>query len=153
MGGNHKRLSQMLEFMDTLDSCGLRDLGYRGTTFTWNDKRSLPYQIQERLDRAVDTTDWIDMFTDAVVWNLDFFGSDHRLLHLVINDQEIADLHGNARHMRFQFEPLWRSSPEFKEMVKVSGLIVNQVRFIKVKIFKKNLESVEKNYSVGKIKV
>lgn len=92
MGGDNKRISRVMKFMDMLDSCGLRALRYRGPAFFWNNKRSSPFQIHEHLDRTKAITDYFNLFSVKVVWHLDFFCPDHRLLRIVINDQELAEL-------------------------------------------------------------
>lgn len=34
-GGNYRHEREIAAFRDCLDLCGLKDLGYRGSTFTW----------------------------------------------------------------------------------------------------------------------
>lgn len=72
--------SQMQAFSEALDFCGLRGLKYKGSPFTWNNRRSFPNFIQERLDRVVASTTCLDLFPETVVLHLDYYGVDHRLL-------------------------------------------------------------------------
>jgi hypothetical protein len=45
------------ELRNFLDSCSLIDLGYKGNSFTWTNKRLRRDNIKERLDRAVANAD------------------------------------------------------------------------------------------------
>ena len=45
-------------FRNVLDSCSLEDLGYRGYTYTWSNKRPGDANTKLRLDRAVATMEW-----------------------------------------------------------------------------------------------
>jgi hypothetical protein len=39
LGGNPRNIKQMEDFASCLSECGLKDLGYRGYDFTWNNRR------------------------------------------------------------------------------------------------------------------
>lgn len=56
----------MLSFHEALDFCGLRDMKFRGSPFTWNNRCVLPCLVQERLDRMVASTTWTDLFSGTV---------------------------------------------------------------------------------------
>lgn len=68
---------QMLVFRDTLETCGLIDLGFAGTPFTYDNQRSGQNNVRARLDRAVATNDWRNMFAYASVLHVPSPCSDH----------------------------------------------------------------------------
>ena len=53
---------QMENFNNTLALCRLQDLGYLGAKFTWCNYREDDHFIQERIDRAMATPEWSDLF-------------------------------------------------------------------------------------------
>lgn len=114
-GGLDRSNSHMLDFNDVLDFCGLRVLKYKCSPFTWNNRQSLPNFIQERLDRAVTSISWSDLFPETAVLHLDYYGYDHRLLKLEMEKK--LDVQLNGRHYKFKFEPFWRFNPEFKDVM------------------------------------
>ena len=62
-GGAVPRESQMNDFRESVELCGIRDLGFRGGTFTWrrgNDPNSM---IRERLDRFMACDEWETLFS------------------------------------------------------------------------------------------
>jgi exonuclease III len=69
-GKAEKRESQMQDFRDILDQCQLRDLGYRGPWFTWDNRRQGTENIRERLDRAVASNEWMELYPNAMVKHL-----------------------------------------------------------------------------------
>ncbi|XP_075670053.1 uncharacterized protein LOC142639800 [Castanea sativa] len=70
-------MAPMLEFRHTLLHCGLVDLGFNGYRFTWRNGREGEAFVEERLDRAVATTDWCEKFPRAKVHHLSASYSDH----------------------------------------------------------------------------
>jgi hypothetical protein len=66
MKGRKPRLErQMNAFRETLDYCGLVDLRYSGSHFTWCNNRDPPNTTWVHLDRAVATTDWLNQYPEA----------------------------------------------------------------------------------------
>lgn len=49
-GGGLRSLAQLEAFGHTLSDCGLMDLGYLGTPFTWSNDRVAPHTMLCRLD-------------------------------------------------------------------------------------------------------
>ena len=56
-GGSSRPRQQMQQFVEAIDACGLKDIGFVGPRFTWLYQRSDGVQIRERLDRALATAD------------------------------------------------------------------------------------------------
>jgi hypothetical protein len=68
---------QMSEFRETLAFCDLHDLGYRGTPWTFDNKKEGKKNVKVRLDRAVASPSWNSKFPDAFVRHLVSSRSDH----------------------------------------------------------------------------
>ena len=69
--------SQMVAFRDTLEICGLVDLGFVGLQFTYDNKRAGFANVQVRLDRAVATNTWRNLFAFSSVTHVPSPCSDH----------------------------------------------------------------------------
>lgn len=55
----------MQEFKSVLFHCGLIDLGFMGSRFTWNNGREGDAYVQLRLDRVCATLEWRELFPQA----------------------------------------------------------------------------------------
>jgi hypothetical protein len=68
----------MAKFRETLQDCGLHDLGFVGDAFTWrNHHHSAGSYTKERLDSVVANSDWCACFPLVHVINGDPRHSDH----------------------------------------------------------------------------
>ena len=67
----------MLKFREALDECGLFDLGFVGSKFTWYKTYPDGGIVWERLDRAVCTMEWFNLFPATKVKTLVCASSDH----------------------------------------------------------------------------
>ncbi|KAL8089279.1 hypothetical protein AgCh_038904 [Apium graveolens] len=76
-------------FVETISACQLIDLGFVGEKFTWERSRGASRWIQERLDRALATQDWINMFPQSEVHVLEVATSDHLPLFLQLNKKNL----------------------------------------------------------------
>lgn len=103
MGGLERSESQMRAFKYTIDSCGLKDLGFRGYTFTWNNNQLDHHTIQGRLDWFLAFYEWLAMYNDFSVSHLGGWDSDHTLLELTIR----GALDSPRRRKVFRFEEMW----------------------------------------------
>ncbi|KAK9734769.1 hypothetical protein RND81_04G162300 [Saponaria officinalis] len=103
----------MDDFREALDDCGLKDIGYLGDTFTWWNKREEPGDVFERLDRAVATMEWIDLFPLCALSHLQRDKSDH--LPIKLSTRKPAS---KKKGRRFRFEDLWVSSSECEDVVR-----------------------------------
>uniref|UniRef100_A0A803Q7V2 Reverse transcriptase zinc-binding domain-containing protein n=1 Tax=Cannabis sativa TaxID=3483 RepID=A0A803Q7V2_CANSA len=61
---------------------------------------------------------WCDLFPNAVLHHLSFYGSDHRVLKLILNDNGPNSSLRSKRH--FHFENVWLENPEFFFVVKTT---------------------------------
>ncbi|KAA3464007.1 reverse transcriptase [Gossypium australe] len=101
-GGLPRDQRRMETFRDTLEECGLMDIGYSGTWFTW-ERGNLPEtNIRERLDRGVANDKWTTLFSMGRIQHLPFSTSDHCPL-LITTDSD----NPFKRNRRFHFEAWW----------------------------------------------
>ncbi|XP_075633957.1 uncharacterized protein LOC142606505 [Castanea sativa] len=102
-GGSDRPRQQMLNFIETINACGLHDLGYNGPKFTWNYERADGGRIRERLDRALATPEWLSLFPLAKLYHLSSSVSDHVPLVLCM-----AQKPRGTRHKKpFCFVSMW----------------------------------------------
>uniref|UniRef100_A0A803NTY0 Endonuclease/exonuclease/phosphatase domain-containing protein n=1 Tax=Cannabis sativa TaxID=3483 RepID=A0A803NTY0_CANSA len=70
-------------FCGMLDDCGLHDLDLEGYSYTWERGRGTDEWIEVRIDRAIVTQQFLDMFPTVKLINLEVSTSDHCPLLLV----------------------------------------------------------------------
>ena len=102
LGGRMRPLGQMQLFKDILDECGLMDIGFKGSPFTWSKHYNNGVSIWERLDRVVVSYDWFSKFPGARVHHVDSTTSDHKILWI-----ENSDLNCSPRKRLFRFDKMW----------------------------------------------
>ncbi|PON92153.1 Endonuclease/exonuclease/phosphatase [Trema orientale] len=112
-------------FRKVLEECKLDDLGFSGPKLTWDNRREEEVNIQERLDRFVANEGWCAHFVNRRVFHHDFWGSDHRVLRLVLDNHQL-ELSNGTRQKSFTFEPFWVGDRECKEVIMVAWPILNQ---------------------------
>ena len=106
-GGSSRPRQQMMRFVETIDYCGLKDMGFIGPCFTWLYQKKDGTQIRERLDRALATNEWIERFPMARLYHLTSSASDHSPLLLRFTNKR------RRRRPRwlFRFEKKWLKDP------------------------------------------
>lgn len=70
-------------FRQVVSDCDIIDINLEGYPFTWTKSRGTVWMVEERLDRALPNSVWLDLFSDAKLVNLLASHSDHSpiLLH------------------------------------------------------------------------
>ena len=83
-GGALRPVQQMAQFNASINYCGLMEVGFVGSKFTWLYQRRDSTQIRERLDKALASTDWHSLFPTTKLHHKSSSASDHNplLLHL-----------------------------------------------------------------------
>ena len=76
-GGRTRPRRQMENFINAINHCGFRDIGFIGLKYTWLYQKLDGTQIWERLDRALATKEWMDLFPMAKLYHLSSLASDH----------------------------------------------------------------------------
>jgi hypothetical protein len=61
---------QMADFREMLDFCELRDVGFSGVPWTYDNKKSWNRNVKVHLDRGVASQEWLNRFFDAAVTHL-----------------------------------------------------------------------------------
>ncbi|XP_024198292.1 uncharacterized protein LOC112201619 [Rosa chinensis] len=99
-GGVVRREGQMQPFRDVLNHCDLVDLRFHGAPYTWRGPN-----MRSRLDRAVATSSWSDIFPTARVSHLPPIHGDHVPILLAINS--VVPQVWRKGFRRFRFESFW----------------------------------------------
>lgn len=107
----------MQGFRDAIEGCGLKDLGYSGYKFTWSNKYGDNF-IEERLDRALATDEWLDLYPSFVVNSIIWDYSDHSPIIVRAHNNlgfAVHDFLGDAKP--FRFEAKWLHVKDFRAVV------------------------------------
>ncbi|XP_042944540.1 uncharacterized protein LOC122278417 [Carya illinoinensis] len=108
VGAASRPNSQMDAFRSMVDRCGLSDLGYEGSKYTWSNNREGIQFTKERLDRALGNLLWTRLFCECSVNALAAQTSDH--CPLLINARRRirwGPLMETKREKIFRFEASW----------------------------------------------
>ena len=82
LGGRPRLVRQMEAFREVLDEYGFKDLGFVGDKYTWCRGQGDNNTIWERLDRAVATTKWIEMFPATKIVHLEYSNETKETLEI-----------------------------------------------------------------------
>jgi len=113
-GGVSKSQAILDMFGETLEACGLYDLGFTGYDFTWENRREGADIIEERLDWLCASIEWSMLFPDAEVFHLDESLSDHLPLLLKLKKPPARQRQGGRR---FMFENMWTQEEGCKRVI------------------------------------
>ncbi|KAF7844736.1 reverse transcriptase [Senna tora] len=111
-GGKPKSTRKVMNFQRLLEDCGLFDLEYNGSSFTWFNKRTGDDFIKEKLDRALGNVQLMMAFPKAQVFINDPVGSDHGALVANLNYCDVKS------RRSFKFEISWLDHPDYKEVMR-----------------------------------
>ena len=95
-----------------MDGCGFIDLGFSGPWYTWQKHFSIGHLIWERLDRALDTNDWLLRFAGTHSHHLKSDTSDHSPLWI-----DMEGINFQSISKPFQFEEAWLFDHTCSEVV------------------------------------
>ncbi|KAL9671492.1 hypothetical protein QQ045_009060 [Rhodiola kirilowii] len=93
---------------DTLDSCGLIDLGFQGPMFTFSNRKHYPYEAKAQLDRAVR-----NLRLKLSVVHAFGLHSDHCPLIINLNKDK-----PRSKKNLFAYQAMWLRHPEFQEKIR-----------------------------------
>lgn len=109
-----------------METCGLKDMGCFGHKFTWSNKREDNF-IEERLDRAIASEEWLDLFPSFSVHNI-VWDSSNNLPILVKASKNIGGLDSGAYcdDRPFKVETKWFHVEEFREVVERAWVLADR---------------------------
>lgn len=102
-------------FRDTVRDCHLIDLHLKGYPYTWWCGRGFEDVVGERLDRAMVTSSWLNIFPNAKLTNLVATMSDHSPILLNYIDKVSLPI-----NRRFKFENAWLLEEGSEDVVRGS---------------------------------
>ena len=112
-GGSSRPRQQLANFVETINLCGLWDIGFVGPRFIWIYETRDGRQIRERLDCALTTIEWVNLFPRAKLHHLTNSASDHSPLLLRL-DRRVSK---KKMKKLFRFESMWLKEPQCEEIV------------------------------------
>ncbi|XP_041027305.1 uncharacterized protein LOC121267465 [Juglans microcarpa x Juglans regia] len=118
-GSNTRPFKQMEEFRLALSDCGLMDIGFGGSKFTWCNKREGFEFTKCGLDRALVNDEWLNLFYSNQVLVLPGQCSDHN--PLFINCFNSAQVKA-PKHKIFRYEVAWGKREGCTELIKAAWL-------------------------------
>ncbi|KAK9684877.1 hypothetical protein RND81_10G239200 [Saponaria officinalis] len=104
MKGGERAQWQMNNFRNATDTCGLMDVPYVGYEYTFDNGQAENDNRQSRIDRAMVTESWWELFPYAKLHHLVREWSDHAPIKLVLDDREGTSL---CSKKIFRFEQFW----------------------------------------------
>ncbi|KAK9750883.1 hypothetical protein RND81_02G228300 [Saponaria officinalis] len=115
MKGGTRAQWQMNNFRDAANDCGIRDLPCEGYEFTYDNGQDGEANRQSRIDRAMGTEDWLNMFPYSKLVHLDREWSDHAPLKVLFDSRKVD----NELHPRkFRFEHIWVGEDGCEEAIR-----------------------------------
>lgn len=111
-GKRPHRASKSFDFAPCMDSCGVTNAGYVGSTFTRCNNSSARRRVCKILDRILINDGWMHKFQNVVVRHLARTGSDHKPLLLKC----YSDQKESIRY--FKFLNFWVEQLDFYDMVR-----------------------------------
>lgn len=121
LGGRPVNVCRANLLRQCLNQCGMIDLGYKGSRYTWTNKRyqSQKDTILERLDRCLANDKWVLQYQESSVLHLSRTKSDLCPMKVQILNPRVT-----TNEKPFRFEPMWCSHPDFEIIIQHS--FVNQ---------------------------
>ncbi|XP_073024385.1 uncharacterized protein [Primulina eburnea] len=99
-------------FRQAVMDSGLSDLPLIGYQFTWERGKGTTTAVEERLDRALVTSSWMEKFPNAQLHNLCASVSDHS--PILINTAPRLQM---VRTREFMFEKKWYKEPDLQAFI------------------------------------
>jgi hypothetical protein len=107
---------QMFDFREVLSYCDLHDLGFNGTPWTFDNKQGGRRNVKVRLDRAVASPAWSNIFPRNYVSHLTSSRSDHCPILLTLEQNSAMSLPCRPR----RYEACWEREEALAEEVKLA---------------------------------
>ncbi|XP_075669679.1 uncharacterized protein LOC142639371 [Castanea sativa] len=114
LGWAERDVDQMRGFRDCLSVCGLHDMGFVGSRFTWCNDRYGDQRTLVRLDCVVANEGWLARFSEVQVHHISMATSDHCLLALFLRKKVPPK---RKVRKRFLFKAMWTRDDRCKEVI------------------------------------
>ncbi|XP_060974183.1 uncharacterized protein LOC133039333 [Cannabis sativa] len=111
-GGRLYPSSLITGFQEVLCNCNLTDMELHGHPYTWERGKGTNNWVEIRLDKALVTSLWLDIFPSAVLSNCDVSSSDHTPIYLEPSPAAPAEM-----VYQFRFENAWTREPFCAQIV------------------------------------
>ena len=108
-GGAPQHDGQMEQFRAVLEDCGLSDLGFLGSKYTWTNGQQGENFMQERLDRVVANWAWCALFKNREVHVLTARTFDHK--PVMVRSLDLSETKSQF-YRSFKFEAHWLADKE-----------------------------------------
>ncbi|KAL9684893.1 hypothetical protein QQ045_022335 [Rhodiola kirilowii] len=102
----------MRSFNQTLDKCGLMDLGFKGSPFIYSNRRPYPFEAKARLDRALGNLELRNLVPKILVQHSFSLHSDH--CPLVV---QFSKGRQKSKYKLFTYEVMWQQHPKFESEI------------------------------------
>ncbi|XP_056692196.1 uncharacterized protein [Spinacia oleracea] len=106
-GGRAFKPAQCTDLVNFMDDAGLVDIGYNGCPYTWTNARQGAALIQERLDRALVNSVWLNSFPFTKVHHLPRTYSDHAPILISLTNPN------HSGNYPFRCKEVWLNHPNF----------------------------------------
>ncbi|KAL9690969.1 hypothetical protein QQ045_011386 [Rhodiola kirilowii] len=106
-----RRSNLMRDFRKVLVDSHLSELPFKGSKFTYTNRRKGQDETKCRLDRVLVSDDWRKLYINAYVVHMTSFHSDHNPIKLCLNDAS------TGRSSPFRFESMWNRDTRFRDLV------------------------------------
>ncbi|XP_027076005.1 uncharacterized protein [Coffea arabica] len=110
-GGRTRPNWTFTDFKDFINKNELLDVGFEGLSWTWSKLWEGEGEIKQRLDRALASVDWCEVFKDARVTHIEVEASDHNII-LLETEPRIR-----KPKRRFHFDPRWLQYREVEGLI------------------------------------
>jgi hypothetical protein len=107
-----RSLAQIAGFRDVVDVCELADLGFEGNWWTYEKRVAGGAFCKVRLDRALASAPWSEMFPGAILRHLTGAASDH--CPIFLRWRATARQRRSTEDKIFRYEVMWESHEQFK---------------------------------------
>jgi hypothetical protein len=104
---------QMADLQEVLNFCGLKDIGFSGLLWTYDNKKPGNRNVKVHLDRGVATSSWLNSFFDASITHLTSPCSYHCPLLLTVQQEKREK--GGGRQV--YFEIMWEREDSLGERI------------------------------------
>ncbi|XP_059306288.1 uncharacterized protein LOC132057690 [Lycium ferocissimum] len=111
-GGLPVTVQETMDFAQWIQNCGLIDIGFIGSRYTWWNGRTQEACIFKRLDRMLCNQAFLDIKPSSKVHHLIRQGSDHAPLHLICDDVS------QSIRKPFKFLKFWTKDHKFMDTVR-----------------------------------